>query len=199
VDQGACALAIIWRGKRSILDAPSLRGSKDIPALSFQSRALGVTKGDASNPFSNISPDRAPLRVFRPPCTSATVGVGHGEPVQPLPDMGGVHGESRDIDAPAGVTFSRQISAHSVEPTIASRSRNLLSHDDSGPSLTDEPKEVGPQMPNVVCTGAFASDRERLAGAGAGPQGPLVWPSSQSSSDRPQSSTREEVALREPE
>ena len=78
--------------------------------------------------------------------------------------MGGVHCERRDIDAPAGVTFPRQISADSVEPTIASRSRNLFSHDDSGPRGTDEAKEVGPQMPNVVDTFAFACDRERLTG-----------------------------------
>lgn len=60
---------------------------------------------------------------------------------------GGIHGASRDIDPPAGVAFSRQISAHSVEPTVASLARNLLSHDDSGPAGTDEAKEVGPQMP----------------------------------------------------
>jgi hypothetical protein len=95
------------------------------------------------------------------------------DPVEPLADMGGVHGASRDIDPPAGVTFTRQISEHSVEPTIASRSRNLFSHDERGPTGGDEAKEVGPQVPRVVDTGAFAGDRERLARAGSGPEGPV--------------------------
>jgi hypothetical protein len=55
-----------------------------------------------------------------------------------------VDGASRNINRPAGVTFSFQISSNSVEPTIASLSRNLFSHDDSGPAGTDETKEVRP-------------------------------------------------------
>jgi hypothetical protein len=66
------------------------------------------------------------------------VGVGQGEPVDALPLVWSVDGASRDIDHPAGDVFSRQISAHSVEPTIASRSRNLFSHDCSGPAGGDE-------------------------------------------------------------
>jgi hypothetical protein len=89
---------------------------------------------------------------------SCTVGVGHGDPVEPASDVGGVHGASRDIDAPPGVTFTRQISDNSVEPTIPSRSRNLLSHDDRRPAGGDEAKEVGPQMPWIVDTGSFAGD-----------------------------------------
>jgi hypothetical protein len=80
------------------------------------------------------------------------------DPIEPLPDVGGVHRASRYIDAPAGVTFSLQISAHSVEPTIARRSRNLFSHDDRGPDGTDEAMEVRPQVPWIVCTGSFACD-----------------------------------------
>jgi hypothetical protein len=68
------------------------------------------------------------------------VTVGHGDPIEPLSAMGGVHGASRNIDRPAGVTFSFQISADSVEPTVASRARNLLSHEDRGPADADESK-----------------------------------------------------------
>jgi hypothetical protein len=87
-------------------------------------------------------------------------GVGQvcSNPIEPLSNVGGVHRASRDIDAPAGVTFSRQISAHSVEPTIPSRSRNLFSHDDRGPDGTDEAMEVRPQVPWIVNTGSFACD-----------------------------------------
>ena len=111
--------------------------------------------------------------------------------------MGGVHGASRDIDAPAGVVFSRQISAHSVEPTVASLSRNLFSHDDRGPDGADESKEVGPQMPWVVDTAAFARDRERLAGARTRPEGPVVGPSGEAAGESPPADPGEEVALGE--
>jgi hypothetical protein len=107
---------------------------------------------------------------------SLVVGVIHvaSDPIEPLSDVGGIHRASRDINAPAGVTFSLQISAHSVEPTIASLSRNLLSHDDRGPTGGDEAMEVGPQVPWIVCTGSFACDRKRLARARAGPDGAVV-------------------------
>jgi len=123
-------------------------------------------------------------------------GVGHGDPVEPLADVGAVHGAHRDIDCPAGETFSRQISAHSVEPTIARRSRNLLSHDDSGPLGTDEAKEVGPQMPRVVGTETAPSRAERLARAGASPEWAVVRPASKSSCNGPEASACEEMSLR---
>jgi hypothetical protein len=58
--------------------------------------------------------------------------------------MGRVDGTSREYDRPAGVVETRQVSEHSIEPMLASRRRNLLSHQHSGPSGTDEPKHVGP-------------------------------------------------------
>jgi hypothetical protein len=120
------------------------------------------------------------------------------DPVEPLSDVGGVHRASRDIDAPAGVTFSRQISAHSVEPTIASRSRNLLSHDDRGPTGGDEAMEVGPQVPWIVYTGPLARDAEGLAGAWASPDWPVVWPPGEAECEAPATNACEEVALGKP-
>jgi hypothetical protein len=81
-----------------------------------------------------------------PSFQSRVVSVAHveGDPVEALANVRGVDRESWEIDSPAGVTFSRQISAHSVEPTIASLSRNLFSHDDRGPDGCDEAMEVGP-------------------------------------------------------
>jgi len=106
-----------------------------------------------------------------------------------------VDGASRDIDAPAGVAFSRQISADSVEPTVASRSRNLLSHDDNGPTGTDEAMKVRPQMPWIICSKTFPGRAERLARTGAGPQRPVVRPSSKSSCDGPEAAPCKEMAL----
>src|SRR5260370_563486 len=59
---------------------------------------------------------------------AALFGVGHSDPVESVPFVWRVDRASRDIHCPAGDVFSRQISAYPVEPTIASRFRNLLSH-----------------------------------------------------------------------
>jgi hypothetical protein len=136
------------------------------------------------------------LHAFGP---STACGVGHvpGDPVEPLPDVRSVDGASRNIDPPAGVTFSFQISPDSVEPTIASRSRNLFSHDDRGPDGADELKEVGPQVPWIVGPEAFAGDAERLARAGARPDRPVVWPPGEPEGEGPSSDAGEEMALGE--
>jgi hypothetical protein len=110
--------------------------------------------------------------------------------------VGGIHGASRDIDRPAGVAFTFQISAYSVEPTVASRSRNLFSHNDRGPAGTDEAKEVGPQVPRIVRTSAPARDREGLTRARPGPERPTVRPAGEPGGDRPESATCEQVDLR---
>jgi hypothetical protein len=102
---------------------------------------------------------------------------------------------SREINRPAGVSFALQIKADSVEPTVPSRSRNLLSHDDSGPSGTDEAMKVRPQMPWIIGSEPFAGRRERLARTGAGPEWSVVRPSSKSSCDGPEAPAGEEMAL----
>jgi hypothetical protein len=158
---------------------------------------MGVAQVDtfaASASIPSVKPKPLPFRHFfftrsrrshifcgSPPSKFCAVGVGHGDPVEAAADVRRVDGASRDIDAPAGVTFSRQVSSHSVEPTVARRSRNLLSHDESGPTGTDEPKQVGPQMPWVVGAKALAGDRKRLARARAGPERSIVGPPSKSS------------------
>jgi len=109
--------------------------------------------------------------------------------------MGRVDGTSRDNGRPAGVVDSFQVSRHSVEPVLANRRRNLLSHDDSGPSGTDEAKEVGPQVPIVILGFAFARDGERLARGAAGPELAVVGPPSKSSCKGPARNSAEEMAL----
>ena len=58
--------------------------------------------------------------------------------------MGRIDGTSRNNRRFAGVTETLQISEHSVEPTLASRRSNLLTHECGGATLSDEPKHVGP-------------------------------------------------------
>jgi hypothetical protein len=135
--------------------------------------------------------------MFGPPFSpSEARGVLHGDPIEPVPLVWRVDGASRDIDAPAGVVFSRQISADSVEPTIPSRSRNLLSHDDRGPAGTDEAMKVRPQMPWIIGSSTFACRAERLAGAATGPKRSVVCPSGHSGCDGPQPAASEEMTLR---
>jgi len=119
------------------------------------------------------------------------------DPVEPVPLVWRVDTASREIDRPCGVAFSLQISADSVEPTVASRSRNLLSHDDRGPAGTDEAMKVRPQMPWIICSETFSRRAERLAGAASGPEGGVVRPSSKSSCDGPETASGEEMDLGE--
>src|SRR5262245_32904697 len=111
--------------------------------------------------------------------------------------MGRVDGTSRDNGRPAGVADGFQVRKHSVEPVLANRCRNLLSHPDSGPSGTEQAKLVGPQMPLVVVSEAFARCAERLAGATAGPQLAIVGPAGKTSCKGPPTDPGEEMALGE--
>jgi hypothetical protein len=121
------------------------------------------------------------------------VGVGHKP--QSVPSMGRIDGTSRDNGRPDGVADAFQVSTHSVEPCLANRRRNLLSHDDGRPASGDEAEEDGPQVPLVGLAEAPAGDGEGLAGAGAGPERPIVRPSSQASREAPSPDAGEEMAL----
>ncbi|HJS06908.1 MAG TPA: hypothetical protein VJ809_04585 [Pirellulales bacterium] len=109
--------------------------------------------------------------------------------------MGRVDGTSRDNGRPAGVADAFQVSSDSVEPVLANRCRNLLSHEDSGPSGADEAKQVGPQVPIVILGFSLAGDTERLARRRAGPQLSIIRPSSKSRGEAPAADAGEEVAL----
>lgn len=74
----------------------------------------------------------------------ASLARGVGHPIEAVPDVGRVDAASRDIDRPAGVVFRLQVSKNSVEPCIAKRSRNLLSHDNRGPESANDSQHVGP-------------------------------------------------------
>jgi hypothetical protein len=142
----------------------------------------------------------APPSPFSPaPVWQFACGVGHVtcDPVEAASDVRRIDGASRDIDPPNGVVFTFQVKGNSVEPTIASRSRNLLSHNDSGPSGTDEAKEVRPQVPWIVCPKSFSCDAKRLARAAARPNFMVVWPSGEAQSISPPANSGEEVCLLE--
>jgi hypothetical protein len=78
--------------------------------------------------------------------------------------MGRIDGTSRDNGRPAGVADSFQVNTHSVEPILANRCRNLLSHNDSGRSGADKTEIFWPEVALVLLAFAFAGDAEGLTG-----------------------------------
>jgi hypothetical protein len=84
---------------------------------------------------------------------------------------------------------------YSVEPSEAVLARNLFSKDDWRLALVDEHVKRGPEVTLVLEAFAFSGGTKRLAGAGAGPDGPVVGPSGKTEGMGPDADTREEVAL----
>ena len=72
---------------------------------------------------------------------------------------------------------------------------NLLANNALRPALADEPEHLGPEVPFVGVALALARRRERLTGAGAGPDASVVGPSCQAKSLCPTSDTGEEVCV----
>ena len=109
--------------------------------------------------------------------------------------MGRIDGTSRDNGRPAGVADAFQVSTHSVEPIFSNRCRNLLSHDDRGPTGADKLKEDGPEVALVFLRFAFPGDGEGLARGAACPQGSVVGPPGEACGVAPSADPGEEVAL----
>ena len=112
-----------------------------------------------------------------------------------LADVRGADARSAQICRPDGVARCFQVSVYSVEPAKAVLARNLLSKDDWRAALCDEAVELRPEVPVVVETFALSGGAEGLAGAGAGPDGPVVGPSGETEGVGPDADTGEEVAL----
>jgi hypothetical protein len=98
-------------------------------------------------------------------------------------------------DCPHGVSHFDQITSHEPEPRR--RSRNLLSKEDWRASDLDKASKFGPEVSLVSKAFSFSGDGERLAGAGAGPDRTVLWPSGEVQGERPSSEAGEEVAASE--
>lgn len=132
-----------------------------------------------------------------PSFQSRVVGVGHGAPVEALPDVGRAEARSAGICRPCGVARRFQVSLYKVEPSEAVLARNLLSKNDVRSALLNEPVEGWPEVPLVSKPAAFACRAERLARAGAGPDWLVVSPSGASQGVGPDADPGEEVDLDE--
>jgi hypothetical protein len=74
--------------------------------------------------------------------------------------------------------------------------RNLLSKDDWRAALRNEAVELWPEVAGVGGSFALARRRERLTGAGAGPNRSIVRPARKSEGITPPADPGEEMALR---
>jgi hypothetical protein len=132
------------------------------------------------------STDLPPLGVF---------GVGHE--VKPVPDVRSAEARSAGIDRPDGVIRCFQVSANKVEPSKSVRACNLLAKDNVRSALANEPRPVRPEMALITESSRAPRCTEGLAGAGAGPDSPLVGPSCEPEGVGPDPDPGEEVALDE--
>jgi energy-converting hydrogenase Eha subunit B len=82
------------------------------------------------------------LLEFAPP--SEIVGVGHGDPVEPLPEVRGADAVCANIRRRKGVAFAFHVCTHMVCPCVSSSAGNLLANNDSRAALADEVEERRP-------------------------------------------------------
>ncbi len=122
-------------------------------------------------------------------------GVGHGAPIQPLPEMRRADPRSAQIGGPDGISQTFQVKAYSAEPVKPGAARNLLSKDDCRAALRDEAAHFGPEMSLVVSPPALSGDAKGLAGTGTGPDGRIVGDAGKSEGEGPASDAGEEVNL----
>jgi len=113
-----------------------------------------------------------------------------------LPDVRGAAARSAQIGSRCGIAHAFQVSEYSGEPFTSKLACNLLAKDNWRAADRDKAEELGPEVALVGCSGLLAGCAERLAWAGAGPEGPVIGPSSQSSCVSPSADAGEEVALR---
>ena len=167
---------------------PFFAGASDV-GVGHSAITWALRSGDFPRSTSVLAPSGVLIALS----ASEAVGVGHKP--EAVPSVGRIDGTSRDNDRPAGVADAFQVSSDSVEPVLANRCRNLLSHEDSGPSGTGEAKQVGPQVPIVIGAALLSRDAEWLARRGAGPQLAVLRPAGNSRGECPTGDAREKVAL----
>jgi hypothetical protein len=129
---------------------------------------------------------------------SLVVGVSQPLSNKPeaLADVRCADARSAQISRPKGVARCFHVRLYSVEPAEAVLARNLLSKDNWRMALGDEPVELRPEVTLVGKSCSLSGGAEGLAGAGAGPDGPVVGPSCETEGVGPDADTGEEVALR---
>ena len=96
---------------------------------------------------------------------AVAVAVASHDP-DPLPDVRGIDGCSRNNNRPPGVAVGLQVSEHLVEPQC-DVTNNVFSNDPSGSDFANKSAHFRPEMARVLLASLFAGVRERLAGVAA--------------------------------
>jgi hypothetical protein len=113
-----------------------------------------------------------------------------------MPELRRGHASSWKRDRPDGVIHGFQVILYKVDPFVGeSATRSLLSKNDWRAALLDEPMPGRPEVPLVSKPAAFACLGERLAWAGASPDGTFVGPPGLPESEGPEPDAGEEMAL----
>jgi hypothetical protein len=159
----------------------------------FQSRAAGVAHVHNCRVLRLLIVSPASLYVSV--AGLPAIGVGH-EP-EPVSDVERADARSRDTTRPDGVTFSFQVIAKTVEPSVSNRALNLFAKDDDRAALAYEPKPRRPKVARIGAASLGASTRERLTGATSGPALSVVRPSGEPQGVAPSPNPGEEMALSE--
>jgi hypothetical protein len=109
--------------------------------------------------------------------------------------MGSADARSAQIGGPNGKSQVFQVSAYSGEPYAAILARNLFAKDDCRATLADEAVKFRPEMAGVLMPPPLPRLTEWLAGATAGPDWSIFWPSCEPESVRPSADPCEEMTL----
>jgi len=132
--------------------------------------------------------------LYATPFASLVIGEGHE--VDPVPSVRSADARSRQNRRPEGVIASFQVSRNKVEPLEAVRARNLLSKDRWRPALADEFEPDRPEVSLVGEPATSSGDGEWLTWTGAGPNRDICWPASEPERIGPDTDAGEEVGLR---
>lgn len=100
------------------------------------------------------------------------------------------------IGGPDFISQCFQIKTYSGEPFTSKFARNLLSKQLWRSFGTDEPQELGPEVPLIVFTFLLPRLREGLAGTGAGPDGAVIGPPGHAEGEGPPTDSCEQMYLR---
>ena len=100
---------------------------------------------------------------------------------------------SAQIARPEGVTRAFHVSRYKIDPL--ERACNLLSKHDCRAALLNEPEPDRPQVAFIIKSLLLPCRAERLAGAGTGPDRPIIRPSGAAQGVAPHPDPGEEMAL----
>ena len=145
--------------------------------------------------FSKFPDERWSRQFGVPHPDKCATACSASHPVESLPDVRCPDAVCAQYRSPAGVAFSFQVSAYSIEPPFPNRAFNLFAKHNVRAALRDEIVEHGPEVAGVGGSELLASGTERLAGAASGPDGPVLRPSGELESVGPTPDPCEEVAL----